>query len=85
MNRISYLDFFSLTEMIDKNVQLKMSYNTIQKIYSVNSGVDSNKYKIVEKLNGLKYDVIEIVDDLVLLECHYNPKSWESMKFELYI
>ncbi len=53
MNRISYLDFFSLTEMIGKNVHLKMSYNTVQKIYSVSSGIYSNEYKIVEKLNDL--------------------------------
>lgn len=56
--------------MVGKNVQLEMSYNTIQKIYSVSSGIDSNEYKIVEKLNGLTYDVIDMPDDIVLLKCN---------------
>jgi hypothetical protein len=70
--------------MIVKNVSLKMSYNTIQKIYSINSGVESNEYEIVHKLNNLMYEVIEMPDDEVILECNYIPHSWQSMKFELY-
>jgi hypothetical protein len=70
--------------MIGRNIRLKMSYNTIQKIYSISSGVVSNEYKIVDKLNDLKYDIVEMPDDEVILECNYIPTSWESMKFELY-
>ena len=84
MNRISYLNFFSLTEMIGKNIKLEMNYNTIQKIYSVSGGMESTKYKIVEMLNGLKYDVVEMADDKVLLKSNYTPKSWDTMEFELY-
>lgn len=61
--------------MIGKNVQLEMSFNTIQKIYSVSSGIASNEYKIVEKLNGLTYDVIDMPDDIVLLKCNYISNS----------
>ena len=84
MNRISYFNFFSLTEMIGKNVKLEMSYNTIQKIYSVSGGMESRVYKIVEMLNGLKYDVVDMADDKVLLKSNYTPKSWDTMEFELY-
>lgn len=83
MNRISYFNFFSLTEMIGKNVKLEMSYNTIQKIYSVSGGMESREYKIVEMLNGLKYDVVDMADDKVLLKSNYTPKSWDTMEFEL--
>lgn len=83
MNRISYFNFFSLTEMIGKNVKLEMSYNTIQKIYSVSGGKESRVYKIVEMLNGLKYDVVDMADDKVLLKSNYTPKSWDTMEFEL--
>lgn len=83
MNRISYFNFFSLTEMIGKNVKLEMSYNTIQKIYSVSGGMESRVYKIVEMLNGLKYDVVDMADDKVLLKSNYTPKSWDTMEFEL--
>ena len=84
MNRISYLNFFSLTEMISKNVKLEMSYNTIQKIYSVSGGMESTEYKIVEMLNGLKYEVVDMADDKVLLKSNYTPKSWDTIEFELY-
>ena len=84
MNRISYLNFFSLTEMIGKNIKLEMNYNTIQKIYSVSGGMESTKYKIVEMLNGLKYDIVDMADDKVLLKSNYTPKSWDTMEFELY-
>lgn len=84
MNRISYLNFFSLTEMIGKNVKLEMSYNTIQKIYSVSGGMECTEYKIVEMLNGLKYDIVDMADDKVLLKSNYTPKSWDTMEFELY-
>lgn len=84
MNRISYLNFFSLTEMIGKNVKLEMSNNTIQKIYSMSSGVESTEYKIVETLNDLKYNVVDIPDDIVILKSNYTPNSWDTMKFELY-
>ena len=83
MNRISYLDFFSLTEMIRKDVRLEMSYNTIQRIYSVSSGVESNEYEIVDKLNDLKYDIVDMPDGVVLLKCNYIPSSWKTLKFEL--
>lgn len=84
MNRISYLNFFSLTEIIGKNVKLEMSNNTIQKIYSVSGGIESNEYKMVEKLNDLKYDVVDMLDDKVILKSNYTPKSWDAMEFELY-
>lgn len=70
--------------MIDKNVKLEMSYNTIQKIYSVSGGMESTEYNIVEMLNGLKYDVVDMADDKVYLKSNYTPKSWDNMEFELY-
>jgi len=84
MNKISYLNFFSLTEMIGRNVQLEMSYNTIQRIYSTGLGLESNKFKIAKELNGLKLKIVDMPDDRVLLRCNYIPKSWERMEFELY-
>jgi hypothetical protein len=84
MNRISYLNFFSLTEIIGRNVKLEMSYNTIQKIYSVNSGMESIKFPIVERLNDLRYDVVNMPDDKVILKSNYTPNSWDTMEFELY-
>lgn len=84
MNRISYNDFNSLTETIQQNVKLELSYNTIQRIYSKSSGIVNNAYKIVEKLNDLKYDVVEMQDDKVILKCNYTPTSWDIIEFELY-
>jgi len=84
MNKISYRDFHSLTEMIGRNVKLELSYNTIQRIYSISSGVESNEYRIVDNLNDLKYEVVDMPDGIVKLVCNYIPKSWDIMVFELY-
>lgn len=85
MNKISYLDFFSLTEMIGQNVEIKLNNHTIQKIYSTSSGVQMTTYKLTYVLNGLKYAIDNsMVNDTVLFECKYSPTSWQTMEFELF-